>query len=136
MALAAGLIGCEGGQPVQAEARGLETARIALGASFVGGTAGGLRRLLHTDLIVQPPEPDTALRGAAAADYLERLARETRVRHSELRPDGVSREGEFLLERGIWALQSERWYHTRYTLRWRETPAGWKVVLYRWTQFR
>jgi hypothetical protein len=135
-ALLAGLIGCQGGQPEPAEARELEGARIALGASFLGGTAGGLRRLLHADLIVQPPEPDTALQGAPAADYLERLARETQVRHSELRPDRISREGDFLLERGTWALESERWYRTRYTLRWRETPAGWKVVLYRWTQFR
>jgi hypothetical protein len=29
----------------------------ALGASFVGGQARGLRALLHGDLIVQPPEP-------------------------------------------------------------------------------
>jgi hypothetical protein len=137
-ALLAGLIGCEADQPgrARADGTGLDQARVALGASFVGGRAGGLGRLLHPDLIAQPPEPDTALRGPAAAEYLERLARETRVRHSELRPEGISQEGEFLLERGTWALESGRWYRARYTLRWRETPAGWRVILYRWTRFR
>jgi hypothetical protein len=137
VALLAGAIGCEPAPPRDAvEATGLDHTRVALGASFVGGQAGGLRGLLHPDLIVQPPEPDTALRERAAADYLERLARETQVRHSELVPDGISREGQFLLERGTWALESGRWYRTRYTIRWRETPAGWKVVLWRWTRFR
>jgi len=137
-ALLAGAIGCEGGEPARAQAgaEGLDRARVALGASFLGGQAGGLRRLLHRDLIVQPPEPDTALGDEAAAQYLERLARETRVRHSELVPDRISREGDFLLERGTWILEAGRGYRTRYTLRWRETPAGWKVVLWRWTRFR
>ena len=45
-------------------------ARVALGASFLGGSASGLRPLLHADLIGQPPEPDSAHRGAAAVDYL------------------------------------------------------------------
>jgi hypothetical protein len=65
----------------------------ALGASFVGGQARGLRALLHGDLIVQPPEPDSARRGAAAADYLDRLARESALTRSQLLPTSISREG-------------------------------------------
>lgn len=112
-------------------------ARVALGASFVGGRAGGLRNLLHSDAIIQPPEPDSALRGSAAADYLERLARASDLARSELVPTAISREGGFLLERGTWFLDAgERTFRSRYTLRWRESPAGWKVVLWRWTLFR
>jgi hypothetical protein len=129
--------GCEAsgaaGRSAESE---LEAPRVALGASFVGGHPTGLRNFLHSDLIVQPPKPDSALRAAAAVDYLERLARETRVRHSELRPARISREGQFLLEQGTWALESTRWYRSSYTLRWRKTPDGWRVVLWRWTSFR
>lgn len=115
----------------------LHQARVTLGASFVGGHATGLHELLHTDLIVQPPEPDTALQGEAARDYLERLARESEVTRSELLPVSVGREGGFLLERGGWRLESgSRTFASRYTIRWRESPAGWRVVLWRWTRFR
>jgi hypothetical protein len=115
----------------------LDPARVALGAGFVGGRAAGLRDLLHPDLIVQPPEPDSALRGRAAAEYLEGLARESAVTRSELMPGAVSREGGFLLERGTWLLEAgERRFASRYLLRWRESPDGWRVVLWRWTRFR
>jgi hypothetical protein len=107
-----------------------------LGASFVGGRAAGLRQLLHSNLIVQPPDPDTALRGEGAVEYLERLARESQVTRSELLPVSLSREGEFLLERGRWYLEAgERTLASRYIIRWRESPAGWTVVLWRWTRF-
>ena len=102
----------------------------------MGGRAAGLRERLHDDLIVQPPEPDTAQQGTGAADYLERLARETEVRHSELLPAGIAEEGGFLLEQGTWVLETERPYRSRYTIRWRDSDAGWKVVLWRWTRFR
>lgn len=115
----------------------LQRERVALGASFLGGHAAGLHELLHPDLIVQPPAPDTALRGEAAAEYLERLARQSRVTRSELVPVSLSREGGFLLERGGWHLASdERTFASRYLIRWRDSPAGWKVVLWRWTLFR
>jgi hypothetical protein len=115
----------------------LERARVALGASFVGPRAGGLRALVDSDPIVQPPKPDSALRGGAAVDYLERLARESDLARSELTPTALAREGGFLLERGIWFLEAgERTLRSRYMIRWRETPAGWKVVLWRWTSFR
>jgi hypothetical protein len=115
----------------------LHRERVALGASFVGGRAAGLRELLHADLIVQPPAPDTALRGRAAAEYLERLATESRVDRSELLPVSVNREGGFLLERGGWHVEaSGRTLASRYQIRWRESSAGWKVVLWRWTLFR
>jgi hypothetical protein len=129
--------GCGGPADRPLAEAGLHRARVALGASFIGGQASGLRELLHSDLIVQPPEPDTALRGPAAADYLERLARESELTRSELLPAAVGREGNFLLERGGWILESgDRTLASRYTIRWRESPAGWKVVLWRWTLFR
>jgi hypothetical protein len=115
----------------------LRRERVALGASFVGGRATGLRALLHEDLIVQPPAPDTALSGEAAAEYLERLASESRLTGSELLPVALSREGGFLLERGGWHLAfGNGTFASRYQIRWRETAAGWKVVLWRWTLFR
>jgi hypothetical protein len=142
-ALAVGLLlasgsGCAPRERGDAEADApLAAARVALGASFVGGRASGLRALLHADLIVQPPEPDSAHRGAAAADYLERLARESEVARSELVPTAMAREGDFLLERGTWFLESGgRTLRSRYTLRWREASQGWQVVLWRWTLFR
>jgi hypothetical protein len=129
-------LGCAGAER-PGEEPDLHRARVALGAGFVGGRASGLRERLHADLIVQPPEPDTARRGDAAAAYLERLARETRVTRSRLLPASVSREGRFLLERGGWHLESgDRTYASRYMIRWVESPAGWRVVLWRWTRFR
>lgn len=130
--------GCEGHDRGSApRGRDLEPARVALGASFVGGRAAGLRKLLHADLIVQPPEPDSALRGSVATDYLVRLARVSDLTRSELTPTALSREGGFVLERGTWFLEAgERTFRSRYTMRWRESPAGWTVVLWRWTLFR
>ena len=136
-ALAALALGCGGPETQRSAESELQRARIALGASFVGGSAGRLRALLHRDLIVQPPEPDSALRGAAAAEYLERLALQSEVTRSELRPVSVAREGGFLLERGGWQLESgERTFTSRYVIRWQESPSGWQVVLWRWTLFR
>lgn len=135
-ALLASASGCAVGHERTAEPE-LRRERVALGASFVGGRAAGLRALLDADLIVQPPAPDTALRGRAAAAYLERLARKSRLTGSELSPVSITREGGFLLERGGWHLESgSRTFASRYMIRWRESPAGWKVVLWRWTLFR
>jgi hypothetical protein len=128
--------GRDGGRERSADPE-LHRERVALGASFVGGRGTGLRELLHQDLIVQPPAPDTALRGEAAAEYLERLAMDSRLTGSELLPTTVNREGGFLLERGGWHLASaDRTFAGRYLIRWRETAGGWKVVLWRWTLFR
>jgi hypothetical protein len=111
--------------------------RSALGAVFVGGNASGLRALLHADLVVQPPSPDSALRGPAGAAYLTGLAAHTRVTESRLEPQVFFPEGPFLLEQGTWVVRAgERVLGSRYHLRWRRTPAGWKVVLWRWTRFR
>lgn len=56
---------------------------------------------------------------------------------SELVPTAMAREGDFLLERGTWFLESGgRTLRSRYTLRWREASRGWQVVLWRWTLFR
>jgi hypothetical protein len=79
----------------------------------------------------------TTLRGEAGAEYLEGLARESQVARSELLPVSLGREGGFLLERDGWHLRSgDHTLARRSTLRWRETPAGWKVVFWRWTLFR
>lgn len=111
--------------------------RTALGAAFVGGRASGLEQLLHPDLIVQPPDPDSARRGAGAIRYLTGLAVHTQVTESRLWPQAVNPEGTFLLEQGTWVLQAGvRAMRSRYHLRWRNTRSGWKVVLWRWTAFR
>jgi hypothetical protein len=102
----------------------------------VGGHASGLRRLLHADLIVQPPEPDSAVGGPGAVAYLELIARETVVERSELVPETVSREGGFILERGTWVLDADAPLRSRYTIRWRRAAGDWQVVLWRWTLFR
>jgi hypothetical protein len=138
VALVAGVIGCGDGSrlPADSVASRLDRARVTLAASFVGGRAAGLRDRLHDDVIVQPPEPDTSRQGTGAADYLERLARETEVRHSELLPARITEEGGFLLEQGTWLLETERFYRSRYTIRWRDSDGGWQVVLLRWTRFQ
>lgn len=134
--LAIAACGAGAGNDAESAESRLSRARVALGGGFVGGLASGLRARLDSGLIVQPPEPDSALRGAAAVAYLERLARATDVSHSELLPGRISEEGGFLLEHGTWILESGRQYHSRYTIRWRDSPTGWRVVLWRWTRFR
>jgi len=107
------------------------------GAVGLAALLRALRRRTAAPSQQQPPAPDTALRGRAAAAYLERLARKSRLTGSELSPVSITREGGFLLERGGWHLESgSRTFASRYMIRWRESPAGWKVVLWRWTLFR
>ncbi len=108
-----------------------------LAASFVSNDSAGLRRLLDSQVIVQPPAPDSAQRGAAAIDYLLRLAAETSVSESRLEPWQVAPEGPFVFEQGAWLLrEGDRTLRAPYTLRWRATPEGWRVVLWRWGPFR
>lgn len=108
-----------------------------LGAAFVGGDSAAIRHLLHPDVIVQPPSPDTARRGRAAIDYLVGLAMGSQVSVSRLRPTGVTREGPFLLEEGTWYMASgDRMLRSRYIVRWRPEDNGWRVVLLRWSRFR
>jgi hypothetical protein len=109
----------------------------ALGSSFVSGDSAMLRRLLHSDLIVQPPAPDSAQQGDAAIEYLLELAAQTRVAESRLEPHAVVPEGSFAFEQGIWLLKSgDRVLRSPYALRWRAAPEGWQVVLWRWEAFR
>jgi hypothetical protein len=109
----------------------------ALAASFVSGDSAALRRLLHSDLIVQPPPPDSAQQGEAAIEYLLKLAAETTVAESRLEPQMVVPEGPFAFEQGIWLLRSgSRVLRSPYTIRWRAVPYGWQVVLWRWGPFR
>ena len=111
--------------------------RTALGASFVGHDVGPLGRLLHDSVIVQPPAPDSARQGAAAIRYLTNLAAHTAAAESRLRPSAVTPEGPFVFEQGTWVLRvGDRSRLGQYTLRWRRTPTGWKVVLWRWSTFR
>jgi hypothetical protein len=109
----------------------------ALGAAFVSGDSGALRRLLHPDLIVQPPVPDSAQQGNAAIEYLLELAAHTAASESRLEPSAVVPEGPFVFEQGSWLLRSgDRRVRGAYTLRWRATPEGWRVVLWRWGVFQ
>ncbi len=109
----------------------------ALGGSFVSGDSAVLRRLLHPDIIVQPPPPDSARGGNAAIAYLLELAAQTRVVESRLEPRAITPEGPFTFEQGTWLLRiGERGLRSPYTLRWRDTPEGWRVVLWRWGRFR
>ena len=109
----------------------------ALGAAFAAGDSAGLRPLLHPDVLVQPPPPDSASRGDEAIAYLLGLAARTRVSESRLHPTSVTREGPFLLEEGTWFMgEGDRVLRARYLLRWRPADAGWRVVLWRWTRFR
>ena len=109
----------------------------ALGTSFVSGDSAALRRLLHSDLIVQPPVPDSAQQGDAAIEYLLELAAQTAVAESRLEPHAVVPEGPFVFEQGTWLLMSgDRVLRSPYTLRWRAAPEGWQVVLWRWGAFR
>jgi hypothetical protein len=109
----------------------------ALGASFVSNDTAALRRLLHPDLIVQPPLPDSAQRGAAAMEYLLGLAAQTSASESRLEPHALAPEGPFVFEQGAWLLRSgNRSLRSPYTLRWRSTKDGWRIVLWRWGAFR
>ncbi len=109
----------------------------ALGASFVSNDSATLRLLLHPDLIVQPPKPDSARQGAAAIEYLLGLAAGTSVSESQLEPQMVVPEGSFVFEQGTWRLRTgDRTLRAPYTLRWRGSSAGWQVVLWRWGAFR
>ena len=78
--------GCGGrGEQPSADSE-LQVARVALAASFVGGHGRGLRELLHPELIVQPPEPDTAHARRGGGGIPRGLARESQVARSELLP--------------------------------------------------
>lgn len=108
-----------------------------LAGSFVSGDTAGLGALLDSQLVVQPPTPDTALEGLPARRYLLGLAANTNVLESRLHPEVVLPEGPFAYEQGIWELQAgSRRLVSRYVLRWRKRPAGWRVVLWRWGPFR
>jgi hypothetical protein len=108
-----------------------------LGGAFVGGDSASLRQLLHPDVIVQPPPPDSASQGAVAIEYLLALAMGSEVSASRLRPTAVTREGPFLLEEGTWFMTTgDRMLRSRYLVRWRPSDGGWRIVLLRWSRFR
>ncbi len=111
--------------------------RIQLAASFGGHDLGALERLLDDNVIVQPPTPDSAMQGAAAIRYVSELAAHTAATESRLQPSIETPEGSFIFEQGTWELKTgDRLRMGRYTLRWRQTPNGWKVVLWGWSTFR
>lgn len=110
---------------------------VTLASSFVSGDSAALRRLLHADVIVQPPAPDSARRGAEAIAYLLGLVVNSEITESRLVPRSVAPEGPFAVERGTWLLASgDRMLQSPYLLRWRTGPQGWQVVLWRWGAFR
>lgn len=111
--------------------------RVALAASFLGGDRTALERLLHESVIVQPPLPDSAAQGPAAIAYVLRLAEHTALQESTLEPSMVVPEGPFLFEQGTWYIRAgERNLRGHYSIRWRESPNGLRVVLWRWSRFR
>lgn len=108
-----------------------------LAGSFATKDSAALGGLLHDELVVQPPAPDSALHGASARAYLTALAANTSVTASVLYPHTVVPEGQFAFEQGVWVLQvGDLGYRSPYMLRWRRTPGGWRVVLWRWERFR
>ncbi|HEX2249339.1 MAG TPA: hypothetical protein VHH32_03275 [Gemmatimonadales bacterium] len=108
-----------------------------LAGSFVSGDTSDLADLLDNQLVVQPPPPDTALGGAPARRYLLGLAANTSVVESQFHPEVIRPEGSFAYEQGLWELDTGRdRLVSRYVLRWRRSPAGWRVVLWRWGPFR
>ncbi len=110
--------------------------RATLAASFTGQGSNAMTRLLHDSIIVQPPSPDSARQGAEAIHYITQLAAHTRAGESMLSPNAAFPEGPFLFEQGTWGMRvATRTLRARYTLRWRMTPTGWKVVLWRWSRF-
>lgn len=114
-----------------------EHARAALAGSFLGGNRSALKQLLHDNIIVQPPPPDSARQGPEAISYLLGLADSTTLRDSWLVPTAVVPEGPFLFEQGIWYIRAgDRGLRGNYTIRWRDAPGGVKVVLWRWSRFR
>jgi hypothetical protein len=122
--------------PSIATDRGKEEHAV-LARSFVSGDTAALDLLLHPDLVVQPPTPDSARRGSAAKAYLRDLAANTQVSESRLQPQSMNQEGPFAFEQGIWELRSaDRVLRSPYVLRWRSTPEGWRVVLWRWGRFQ
>ncbi len=122
---------CERGRPHSPDEH------AELGAAFVAGDSAALRRMLHPDVVVQPPAPDSASRGVVAIDYLLGLAAGTEVSESRLQPTGISREGAFLLEEGTWFMGTpNRILRARYLVRWRPSGDGWRIVLLRWTRFQ
>jgi Domain of unknown function (DUF4440) len=137
--LALAALACGGGDGTpspESERLPLEE-HVTLGASFVSGDSAALRRLLHPDVIVQPPAPDSARQGAGAIAYLLELAVHSEVTESRLEPRSVIPEGPFALERGTWLLGSgDRLLQSPYMLRWRTGDDGWRVVLWRWGRFR
>lgn len=130
--------GCRGETPVPDATETMPAEEHAvLAGSFVSGDTAGLGDLLDPKLVVQPPAPDTALEGSAARRYLFGLAANTNVVESRFHPGVVIPEGPFAYEEGIWELQAgTRRLISPYVLRWRKTPAGWRVVLWRWGPFR
>lgn len=111
--------------------------RTALAAGFAGHGSRALAGLLHDSIIVQPPSPESGMQGAVAIRYVSDLATHTQVTESRLTPNAVTAEGPFVFEQGTWVLRvGDRPLTGQYTLRWRQTPAGWKVVLWRWSSFR
>ena len=138
VAIALWVGGCRADRPVPDASDTVPTEEHAvLAGSFVSGDTADLGALLDTQLVVQPPAPDTARQGSGARRYLLGLAANTNVVESRLHPQVVLPEGPFAYEQGICEIHAgNRRLVSRYVLRWRRRPAGWRVVLWRWGPFR
>jgi hypothetical protein len=137
-AIVSSVAGCRGDRSLPDAVHTVSAEEHAvLAESFVSGDTADLGALLDPRLVVQPPAPDTPLQGSPARRYLLGLAANTNVVESRLHPEVVLPEGPFAYEQGIWELQAgSRRLVSRYVLRWRKTPAGWRIVLWCWGPFR
>jgi hypothetical protein len=111
--------------------------RWQLAAAFVKRDSVALRRYLASDVMIWPPAPDTARRGAAAIMYFVGLALSSQVSRSEFRPRSVTTDGVYLIEDGMWSFTHQRVkVSARYDLRWRQAKGRWQVSFLKWDLFR
>jgi ketosteroid isomerase-like protein len=111
--------------------------RWQFAAAFVKRDSAALRRYLAPDVLIWPPAPDTARRGAPAIAYFVGLALSSQVSRSELRPRSVNGNGTYVIENGMWSFTHQRVrVSARYDLRWRQAKGRWQVSFLKWDLFR
>lgn len=111
--------------------------RWQFAAAFVKRDSAALRRYLASDVLIWPPAPDIARRGAPAIAYFVGLALSSQVSRSELRPRSVNGNGTYVIENGMWSFTHQRVrVSARYDLRWRQANGRWQVSFLKWDLFR
>ena len=138
LALSTGVLSGAGGDAARAAAPDQDQPpRWQLAGAFVRRDSVAVRRYLAPDVMIWPPAPDTARRGAAAIAYFQGLALSSNLSRSEFRPRRLRPDGAYLLEEGVWILTHGRTrVSARYDLRWRRIDGRWRVSFLRWELFR